>query len=123
MKDLITIETVGVGKSVYPDLVITVSGLRLRMLYEELNNEELRRLGEYPKLDTSILSTQNYTYEILNYLMRLSIAARHSRIRKSEDLIYKKIQNLLYKGEVTAEDIAQEVLRLQEIIAEADDNV
>ena len=120
MKDLITIETASIGKSVYPDLVITVNGLRTRMLYEELDNDELRRLGAYPKLDTSMLSTQNYIYEILNYLMRLSIEAQHSRIRKSEDLIYKKIQNLLYKGDVTAEDIAQEVLRLQEIIKDAD---
>lgn len=117
--DLVTMEWSAPGKSHISDIHITISGVKLEALLLQLNNDERARLGKSPTLDTSILSTQNYIADVLNYIIRLSELARRAQYRKAEDYAYNKIRNLVYStNDVETIDI-QDIIKTFDIVKAA----
>lgn len=116
---IITMECESPGPSRTQDIFIKISGVKLEALLLQLNGDERVRLGKPPVKDTSIISTQNYIADVLNYIIRLSELARRAQYRKAEDYAYNKIRNLVYStNDVETIDI-QDIIKTFDIVKTA----
>ena len=98
--DLITIEFSTNVKTTAPDIHITVDGAKVKALFLQLDEHDIRELGPSPQYNTDILKTNNsYTTIVLNYLINLCNLAERARIRNAEELLYRKIHDKLYNND------------------------